>query len=224
MSRSLRPTHAAAWGALALAATLTGCVSFPSTARPVEPAAISRDRGWIATGPVTPIRQQAARDCGPAALAMVARFWGRPIALHDATVVAEARSGGRGARLGALRDLARRRGLTAFAIRADRATLVHELERGRPVVVGLLRARGDRRLSHFEVVVGFHPARREVATIDPAGGLGIRQWRELAAEWNPAGRPALVVLGPSGPRSSRKRPASEQPIASQPATATRGSR
>ncbi len=209
MSRSLRPTHAAAWGALALAAALTGCVrSFPSSARPVEPSTISRDSGWIAAGPVTPIRQQAARDCGPAALAMVARFWGRPIALRDATVVAEARSGGRGAKLGALRDLARSRGLTAFAIRADRTTLVHELERGRPVVVGLLRARGSRRLSHFEVVVGFHPTRREVATIDPAGGFGIRQWRDLAAEWDPAGRPALVVLGPSekSPRRSETAP------------------
>jgi ABC-type bacteriocin/lantibiotic exporter with double-glycine peptidase domain len=195
--RCQRPApRTAVWGVLALAAA--GCVSFPSTARPAEPATITRERGWIAAGRVTPIRQQAARDCGPAALAMVARFWGRPIALRDATVVAEARSGGRGAKLGALRDLARSRGLTAFAIRADRATLVHELERGRPVVVGLLRARGSRRLSHFEVVVGFHPARREVATIDPAGGFGIRQWRDLAAEWDPAGRPALVVLGPSG--------------------------
>jgi hypothetical protein len=81
---------------------------------------------------------------------------------------------------------------------------VHELERGRPVVVGLLRARGSQRLSHFEVVVGYHPTRREVATIDPAGGFGIRKWRDLAAEWNPAGRPALVVLGPSdtSPRRS----------------------
>jgi ABC-type bacteriocin/lantibiotic exporter with double-glycine peptidase domain len=179
----------------ALAATLVACVRAPSTARPVEPAAISAGGGWIAVDGVAPVRQRSALDCGPAALVMVARHWDVPLRLDDATVLT-GRSN-KGTRLGALRDVARGRGLTAYAIRGDRDTLRHELERGRPVVVGLLRRIGGRkRLSHFEVVVGVHPRRGEVATIDPAAGLGVRRWSDLEAEWEPAGYPALVILGP----------------------------
>jgi hypothetical protein len=174
-------------GALA-AVALASCVRVPSTARPLESADISPASGWVRVGAMRTVRQTGLSDCGPAALVMVAEHWGVPLALADATRAAAARPG-HGTRLGRLRDVARAQGLEAFAIRADRATLVHELERGRPVVVGLLRGRGRKRVSHFEVVVGFHRARGEVATIDPAAGLGVRTWRQLEAEWEPAGGP-----------------------------------
>ncbi|HKE20490.1 MAG TPA: cysteine peptidase family C39 domain-containing protein [Kofleriaceae bacterium] len=196
MRRALRPAARCAVALVALA--LAGCIRFPSTARAARPEAISPARGWISVRAVEPVRQESARDCGPAAIAMVVRFWGVPLRLADATRAALLAGSDRGSTLGALRDVARARGLTAFAIRADRATLQHELERGRPVVVGLLRARGDRRLSHYEVVVGIRPDSGDVATIDPAAGLGIRRWSQLAAEWDPAGRPALVVIGRAG--------------------------
>ena len=182
-------------GALVAALLLAApaCVHVPSSARAVAPAEIDATRGWVSVGAITPVRQKSALDCGPAALTMVARHWDVELRLDEAN---RARQNGRGARLGALRDLARARGLAAFAIRGDRATLVHELSRGRPVVVGLLRGTGRERISHFEVVVGHHPRRGEVATIDPAAGLGVRSWRDLTAEWEAAGRPTLIVLGP----------------------------
>jgi ABC-type bacteriocin/lantibiotic exporter with double-glycine peptidase domain len=185
---------------VALGAGLAGCVRVPSTARPAAPADIAQDRGWIAVAGIRPVRQKGQLDCGPAALAMVAQRWGVPLA---AATRATARRRGHGSKLGALRAAARASGLTAFAIRADRATLVHELERGRPVLVGLLRGQGRRRLSHYEVVVGYHPQRGEFATIDPAAGFGVRRWRDLASEWEPAGRPALIVLGPATSRADR---------------------
>ena len=188
--------------AIAGAALVSGCVRVASNATPVAPAAIAPDRGWISVAGVEPVRQRSQLDCGPAALVMVARRWGVPLDLRTATRSAR-RKPGHGARLGALRSVARASGLTAFAIRADRATLIHELERGRPVVVGLLRGRGRKRLSHYEVVVGFHPRRGEVATIDPAAGFAVRRWPDLAAEWDPAGRPALVVLGPAAAKQPR---------------------
>jgi ABC-type bacteriocin/lantibiotic exporter with double-glycine peptidase domain len=189
--------------AVAGALALSACVRVPSNASPVAPAAVSAERGWIAVAGVEPVRQRSQLDCGPAALVMVARRWGVPLDLPSATR-STARRPARGAALGALRAVARAHGLSAFAIRADRATLVHELERGRPVVVGLLRGAGKRRLSHYEVVVGYHPERGEVATIDPAAGYSVRRWKDLAAEWNPAGRPALVVLGPTGQRRAAR--------------------
>jgi ABC-type bacteriocin/lantibiotic exporter with double-glycine peptidase domain len=188
--------------AVAAAALVSGCVSVHSNARPVARSTVSVDRGWIAVQGVAPVRQQSQLDCGPAALVMVVRRWGVSLDLRTATRQAGRRSG-RGVRLGALRAVARHSGLSAFAIRADRATLIHELERGRPVLVGLLRGSGKRRLSHYEVVVGFHAGRGEVATIDPAAGYAVRKWADLAAEWDPAGRPALVVLGPD-PAASRR--------------------
>lgn len=178
--------------ALVLAAP--ACVHVPSSARAAAPGEIATTRGWVSVGAITPVRQKSALDCGPAALTMVARHWGVALRLEEANRAS--RRSGRGARLGALRDVARTRGLVAFAIRGDRATLEHELARGRPVVVGLLRGAGRERVSHFEVVVGHHPRRGEVATIDPAAGLGVRRWRDLSAEWDAAGRPALIVLGP----------------------------
>ncbi|MFO0744233.1 MAG: hypothetical protein U1F43_00975 [Myxococcota bacterium] len=53
-------------------------------------------------------------------------------------------------------------------------------------------------MSHFEVVVALRPSATgdEVVTIDPGRGWPVRRWADLDAEWEPAGRPALVVVGP----------------------------
>jgi ABC-type bacteriocin/lantibiotic exporter with double-glycine peptidase domain len=178
--------------------TAGGCVRVASSARPAAASEIAPSRGWIAVEGIEPLRQKGVLDCGPTALAMVARRWGVEIAPASVR-----RQSGRGATVGALRTAARASGLTAFAIKADRATLVHELARGRPVLVGLLRGTGRKRVSHFEVVVGYHPKRGQVATIDPSAGFAVRGWADLASEWDPAGRPALVVLGRAGVREAR---------------------
>jgi ABC-type bacteriocin/lantibiotic exporter with double-glycine peptidase domain len=198
-----RAARALVRAALLLALPLSGCVRVPSNARPIAAGQVAPERGWIAVAGIQAVRQRSALDCGPAALAAVAQHWGVDLSRERAARAA-ARQPGRGTRLGRLRAIARASGLTAFAVRADPATLRHELERGRPVLVGLLRGSGRRRLSHYEVVVGIHPRRGEVATIDPASGFTVRRWAELAREWDPAGRPALIVIGRSGPRRASR--------------------
>jgi len=135
---------------------------------------------------------------------MIAGHWRRALTLDEAAAALAAAAAPplptQGARLGDLRDVARARGLTAFAIVGDRATIVHELEAGRPVIVGLHIRKGLRRaLSHYEVVVAMNVRDDRFVTIDPASGWRIRGWPDLDAEWLPAGRPALVVVGVTAP-------------------------
>jgi ABC-type bacteriocin/lantibiotic exporter with double-glycine peptidase domain len=179
--------------AIAIAATaLGGCaIGYSGAARPTSAGAIAEEPGWV-SAPVGEVRQRADNDCGPAALAMVAARWDRPLALAAITTAIAPTE--KGARLGALRDFARAHGLRAFAVAGDRALLEHELGRGRPVIVGLIRPHGREARTHYEVVVAVHADGR-VATVDPAAGWQVRPWAGLEAEWQPAGHPAMVVVG-----------------------------
>ncbi len=174
-----------------------GCISYTGGARAVDPARLTAEPGWIVAAPMPTLRQPGAVDCGAASLAMIARRWGVSLSVNGAIAALPAPSP-QGTRLGDLRDAARAQGLTAFAIAGDRDTLVHELRAGRPVIVGLLLPFGRRRAqSHYEVVVAVHPTDLQFVTIDPANGWRARSWADLDAEWRPAGRPTLVVLGPA---------------------------
>jgi ABC-type bacteriocin/lantibiotic exporter with double-glycine peptidase domain len=180
--------------ALVVALALAGCVAhYSGAARPTSQAALEASPGWIlASAPA--LRQRSLNDCGPTALAIVAARWG--VEPERASAAARPRRD-RNVSFAELRRAARGLGLAAFVISADPATLEHELRRGRPVVVGLLRPYGRRYTQgHFEVVVGIQPARHLVATIDPAGGWKLRTFEELDAEWKPVLRPAMVILGP----------------------------
>lgn len=170
----------------------SGCATYGGAARPIDPARLATEPGWVSAAPTPDIRQRSLLDCGAAALAMVAGRWGVTIALDDPAIAAPARDG---IRLGDLRAAAHAHGLSAFAIAADRPTLAHELSAGRPVIVGLLRPTSRRRaISHYEVVVAMRGD--EVVTLDPAGGWKVRTWAALDDEWRPAAFPALIVLGP----------------------------
>lgn len=180
--------------ALIIAAAVAACApGYVGDARRIAPERVTADEGWT-VAPAPAVRQQRAADCGAAALAMVAARWQAALDIDVITERTPALPGGH--KLGDLRDVARLAGLRAFAIKADRKTLAYELAAGRPVVVGLFRPYDDRRArSHYEVVVGLHADGR-VATIDPADARWhVRSWEGLLAEWEPAGRPALVVLG-----------------------------
>lgn len=171
----------------------SGCaIGYTGAARPIAATAVAAADGWV-VAPVPEIRQVADNDCGPAALVMVAARWQRPIELAVATQASAPSA--QGTRLGTLRDLARAHGLRAFTLVGDRALVGHELARGRPVIVGLVRPHGRLVQTHFEVVVGLHPDGR-VVTVDPSAGWQVRPWAGLEAEWAPAGHAALVVLGP----------------------------
>ncbi len=179
---------------LAIALALTACqLPYAGGARVTRPAEISG--GWVRAAPTPVVRQRQDTDCGLAALAMVAGAWGRHWQVDElARRVPPSRDG---VRLGALRDLARARGLEAYAIRASAADLQHELAAGRPVVVGLVLPfdqQHDR--SHYEVAIAIDPRDGTVVTIDPATGSWMRRSKAvLDVEWKPAGYAALVVVG-----------------------------
>jgi ABC-type bacteriocin/lantibiotic exporter with double-glycine peptidase domain len=187
------PLFAAA--ALALLSA-SGC--YAGTARAISPrdvaAEIAADPGWLVVENVPLIRQRSDADCGTAAAAMVLSYWSAP------TTVAEldARdpfAAAHGWRAGQLRALLREKGFDAFVISGRLEDLAHELRQGRPVVVGMVKHyRGERGVAHYEVVIGVHPARRRILTLDPADG-----WREntlegFDSEWGLSDRTTLVVL------------------------------
>lgn len=172
---------------------LAGCVSYSGGAHAVDPARITQP-GWI-VAPTPELHQTSDRDCGAAALAMVAGRWHVPLSVAAASHALPPPTK-QGTKLGDLRDAARAQGFTAFAIAGDRATLVHEISAGRPVIVGLLLPFGSKRVqSHYEVIVAVHPDTDQFVTINPSKGWRTRSWAALDAEWRPAGRPTLVVLG-----------------------------
>lgn len=171
----------------------------PEAGRKTSPSELSRDAGWVVAPALEALRQSSAADCGPTALAMVGRRWGFPVDVPQVARLVPSVSE-RGVKLGDLRAAARSLGMEAYAVRADRAVLVHELDAGRPVIVGLLlEATSDSPRSHYEVVGALHPAQGLVATIDPSAGWIVRTWAELSPAWEAAGRPALVVLGRAPP-------------------------
>jgi len=168
-------------------------LSYTGGARPVAPAQLGD--GWYRAAATPVVRQRQETDCGLAALAMVAGAWGRRWSVAD--LHHELPPSERGVKLGALRDLARTRGLDAYAIAATAADLAHELRAGRPVVLGLiLPYDNNHNTSHYEVAIAMDPRDGTVVTIDPASG----DWRQrsnrvLELEWKAAGSPALVVVG-----------------------------
>ena len=177
--------------------SLTGCqLPYTGGARPVSPAQL--DTSWLRAAPTPVVLQKQESDCGLAALAMVAGAWGRHWSVDD--LAHRLPPSEKGEKLGALRDLARDRGLEAFALRASSQDLQHELASGRPVLLGLMLPfdRGHNR-AHYEVAIAMNPRDGTVVTIDPASGEWMRRSRAvLDVEWKAAGYPALVVTGEHG--------------------------
>lgn len=126
------------------------------------------------------VRQESARECGEAALAMVLAHWG-----------AERADAPDDARAGDLKDLALARGLHAFVIEGRVADLDEHLTKGRPVIAGVVRRNG---LTHYEVVVGLDSDHRWIATLDPARGKRRRSLDAFVREWSRSGYVTLVVF------------------------------
>jgi len=173
---------------------VTACqLSYTGGARTVSPTQLGD--GWYRAAATPVVRQHHETDCGLAALAMVAGAWGRHWSVAELNQQLPPNE--RGVKLGALRDLARRRGLDAYAIKGTTADLTHELSSGRPVVLGLvLPFDQERNASHYEVAIAMNPRDGTVVTIDPASG----EWRQrsksvLDLEWKTAGFATLVVVG-----------------------------
>jgi ABC-type bacteriocin/lantibiotic exporter with double-glycine peptidase domain len=177
-------------------AAITGCApSYSGGARPVDPVMI--DDGWLRAAPTPVVLQQADSDCGLAALAMIGGRWGKQWSVAELAehipVTAE------GVKLGALRDVARDRGLNAYAISGTTKDLEHELTAHRPVLIGLVLPFDKRHArAHFEVAIAMNPHDGTVITLDPATGQWMRRpAKALDSEWKAAHYAALVVVGPT---------------------------
>jgi len=178
---------------LALAAA-PGCYS--GSAHDVPPGGMAtrtRDPSWRIVGDVPFVAQRATSDCGPAALAMVFAHFGLPAAPSEGP---EFKGGD--VRAGTLRDVARARGLDAYVVSGTFTDLFAQLDRGRPVLVGLAKPMaltGGRALAHYEVVIGVNRSRRLILTLDPAAGLRENSLEGFAREWAPTKQVTIVFLG-----------------------------
>lgn len=179
---------------LVLCGLFASCVMpYKGGARAVQPAQLGSN--WLQAAATPVVKQKQQADCGLAALAMVAGAWGRQWTVDD--LAKRVPPGKHGIKLGILRDLARERGLDAYAIKATRADLKHELAQGRPVMLGLMLPH-DRKSnrSHFEVAIALNTQDGTIITIDPATGEWMRRSpKVLDIEWKAAGYAALVVTG-----------------------------
>lgn len=179
---------------LVLIGLVSACaLPYKGGARAMKPTQL--DEGWLRAAPTPVVRQKQQSDCGLAALAMVAGAWGRQ--WNIAEMSHRAPPGKSGVKLRVLRDVARERGLVAYAIKASRKDLHNELAQGRPVLLGLMLPHDMKRnRSHYEVAIALDPRTGTVVTIDPATGEWMkRSPKVLDIEWKAAGYAALVVVG-----------------------------
>ena len=162
--------------------------------------------GWVRLEHVKLVRQKGIKDCGSAALSTVLEYHepGGPAALERAAIDTALREEpGKGLSAGQLRDYARAHGFDAFVIQGAFDDLTHEVQAGRPVIVGVHKPLSSgEALAHYEVFVGYHAERREVLTLDPARGLRQFPIDGFMQEWQSAGLVALVIMpkesGPNG--------------------------
>ena len=180
---------------LVLVGCLSVCGCYVGSARSATPADLSSAEGWERIGGVPEVRQVAREDCGAASLAMVLGYWGRDVP-RDALSAANVPGSERGLRADTLRDLARRQGLLAFLIPGQFGDLDRELQRGHPVLVGVVKRYGRRAYPHYEVVVGMSRRTQRILTLDPADGLRVDSRTGFAAEWAAAGQVTLIVYPP----------------------------
>jgi ABC-type bacteriocin/lantibiotic exporter with double-glycine peptidase domain len=176
--------------AFAFAVAASGC--YTGAARDVTPRQIAEAEGdptWRLVHDVPFVAQQEDNDCGAAALEMAFGYYRLP--------PARLKADDRGLRAGDLRDAARAVGLQAFVISGTFGDLLEQVERGRPVVVGLAKPISNgSALAHYEVVVGMNRERRLIRSLDPARGLRENSFEGFAREWVPT-RQVMIVMFPA---------------------------
>lgn len=168
-------------------------------------ATIQEQPGWVRLDDVKLVRQKGIKDCGSAALSTVLGYLqpDGPAALDRAAIDAALREApGEGLSAGELRDYARARGFDSFVIQGAFEDLTHEIQAGRPVIVGVHKPLSSgEALAHYEVFVGYHPERDEVLTLDPAKGMRQFPVKGFMEEWKSAGLVTIVVMPKEKPDS-----------------------
>jgi predicted double-glycine peptidase len=173
----------------------------------VTAAVLEEQPGWVRLEHVNLVRQKGIKDCGSAALSTVLGYHdpgGRAAFERAAIDKALREQPGVGLSAGQLRDYARSHGFDAFVIQGSFEDLRHEVQAGRPVIVGVHKpVSSGEALAHYEVFVGYHPDREEVLTLDPARGLRQFPIDGFLEEWKSAGLVALVIM----PKDAKDAPA-----------------
>ncbi len=180
-------------GRLALVGLVLASGCYLGSARTTTPSQLAREGGWQVVEAVPDVRQVTREDCGAAALAMVLQRWGYPVTGAE-VVAANPPAPERGIPAAALRDFARRKGLQAFLIQGRQGDLDREIQRHRPVLVGMMKRYLFRYYPHYEVVVGINRQRQRILTLDPAHGLRVNSRDGFATEWARADQLALIVF------------------------------
>jgi ABC-type bacteriocin/lantibiotic exporter with double-glycine peptidase domain len=187
----------ALFGLLALG-SVTGCASYRGSSHEVSSVTLAEQPGWVRLDEVKLVRQKGIKDCGSAALSMVLEYLhpGGPAALDRAAIDASLREEpGKGLAAGELRDYARAHGFDSFVIQGAFDDLKHEVDAGRPVIVGVHKPLSSgEALAHYEVFIGYHSDQRQVLTLDPARGLREFALDGFMSEWQAAGQVAIVVM------------------------------
>ncbi len=159
-----------------------GCASYRGTARAANPRAVVKNGEWLAVRSFPEVRQQNGTDCGAAVLAAMLKYWRQPESVQ-AIESALGRSAAR-LRAGDMVLYARSRGLHSYVFFGTMSDIVYELGRGRPVIVGLAKDYGSGRLlAHYELVLGYEPARQRVLLLDPGKGFQLDELAGFAKEW-----------------------------------------
>jgi predicted double-glycine peptidase len=150
------------------------------------------DPTWTIVAGVPFVRQRVERDCGAAVLAMALGKGGRPMRVEDITSALRPRRE-EGTSAVALRDVALARGFEAHLFSGTLKDLETEIERGHPVVVGLVKVVKHVRFAHYELVIGLRRDGMEVMTMDPASGPRQSTLTTFLAEWAGGSWASLVV-------------------------------
>jgi ABC-type bacteriocin/lantibiotic exporter with double-glycine peptidase domain len=191
MSRPLQPAGARATLGLLLAGLL-GAACGRATLEAVRADVRAGHGHLIATVPFIP---QEAYQCGPAALAMVLRFWG---AAADVDEIGRALylPSARGVLNLELEFQARRRGFRTVAFEGTLERVKTELRRGRPLIVFQDLGRGPVSVPHFAVLLGYDDRAGVVVLHSGTTEYRLLPYAEFLRTWALRGAWTLLITPP----------------------------
>ncbi len=182
----------------------SGCASYQGTSTTVHPSAVVSEGDWILVPNFPLVLQEKSDDCGAAVLASVLRFWG--YAATPGSISARLGRTDNRLKAGDMATYARSRGLKAYVFFGTMQDIEHELARGRPVIVGLGKMVGETKaLSHYEVVVGYEPTKKQLLLLDPDRGWQTDSLAGFKKEWALTKAVTIVAFLPDSDRSVVRR-------------------
>jgi ABC-type bacteriocin/lantibiotic exporter with double-glycine peptidase domain len=191
MWRPLQPFRGRARLAILLASLLgSGCAS---TSLEAVRADVGAGQGHLIA--TVPFVAQDAYQCGPAALAMVLRYWG---AAADVEEIGRALylPSARGVLNIELEFEARRRGFQTQAFEGTLERAKAELRRGRPLIVFQDLGRGSLSVPHFAVLLGYDDRSEVVVLHSGTTAYRILSYAEFLRTWATRRGWSLLITPP----------------------------